>query len=239
MAQFFHHAAAPTPSRSFSTESTEMDYDEDILRHNKGLKERRDRLLQDLMKLEDLNKNYCDEIHDILKPLQMIPRLSKKSTKYYEDHEYEDESDHEHEEEEEEEFKSNHLQEIDEYKIPQIAENMNEEQKKDFISLLVRYLCISNKMQRHEIKSLYSKQTSLYFQAQGLRLEEQREFLNTLSMPYPAFQPLDKQNITEIQSLLAKFPGFVTLQNHFRNLSDYKQCFCRFQTFCTLQSPML
>ena len=201
MAQLYHHAAVPTPSRSISTDSADMDYDEDVLRHNIGLKQRRDRLLQDLMKLEEQNKSHCDNIRDLLKPLELMPRLRTKSTKYYYD---DDESDHE------EEFKSNALDGIEEFAIPPIHENMNGEQKKDFLSLLIRYLCLSNKLQRHEIKSLYSKQTSLYFQAQGLRLEEQREFLNTLSMPQPAFQPLDQQNITEIQSLLAKFPGFFT-----------------------------
>lgn len=205
MAQLYHHTAAPTPSRSLSTESSiEMDYDEDVLRHNKNLKERRDRLLQELMRLEEQNKHHCDNLRDILKPLEMMPRLRTKS--YFHDHD-------EYESEHEDDFKSNALEGNEEFAIPTIDDNMNEEQKKDFLSLLVRYLCLANKVQRHELKALYSKQTSLYFQAQGLRLEEQREFLNTLSMPYPAFQPLDQQNITEIQSLLAKFPGFVLIEN--------------------------
>merc|ERR1712176_1102321 len=116
-------------------------------------------------------------------------------------------------------LKINALDGIEEFVIPKITEKMTEEQKNDFIALLIRYLCLANNYQRNDVKSLYAKQTSLYFQAQGFSLDEQRQFHNALAQPIPAFQPIDKQNNTAIQQLLARFPDPHEIANSYEKFT--------------------
>ena len=77
-------------------------------------------------------------------------------------------------------------------KYPEVTPTMNDEQKKDFLSLLIRYLCLANNYQRTKLNHYIPNKHHYIFKLR-LSLDEQREFQDALSQPTPAFEPMEKE----------------------------------------------
>ena len=76
------HPSVISPKQSYVTsqvfetkdndiDNKDDDLDEDVLRYNKRLKERRDRLLEEYIRLEQDNKTHCDTLRELLKPFDL------------------------------------------------------------------------------------------------------------------------------------------------------------------------